>query len=204
MVHGSWLSPERLKTLHQELVDKYRTPAWEAPIDLSEPRTLQYQITDNGAVVGAYAIARQIGGWTEKQTLEDETITAHVHGHALTLDVERPEGTVHAEHANALDYLTPASAYALVDNLPIAVGEKTTLAVNQPDGDAPKVLRRGTLMIERLPPTKDTERIYRLRLAIDRVAVAARITLEGEGLPYSFKISSTTRPVLRTYTRTKN
>jgi hypothetical protein len=56
-------------------------------------------------------------------------------------------------------------------------------------------------MIERLPPTKDTERIYRLRLAIDRVAVAARITLEGEAFPSSFRISSTTRPVVRTYTR---
>jgi hypothetical protein len=201
MVHGSWLSPERLKSLHQELVDKYKAPAWEAAIDLGQPHALEYSITDNGAVVGAYAVARQPGGWLEKQTLEDETITAHVHGRGLTLDVERPEGTVHAEYASALDYLTPASAYALVDNLPIAVGEKTTLYVNQPDGDAPKVLRRGTLLIERLPPTKDTERIYRLRLAIDRVAVAARITLEGEGFPHSFRISSTTRPVVRTYKR---
>lgn len=199
MVHGSWLSPERLKALHQELVDKYRQPAWEAPIDLAQPHTLQYVITDNGAPVGAYAVARQPGGWLEKQTLEDETITAHVHGRALVLDVERPEGTVHVEYASALDYLTPASAYALVDNLPIAVGEKTTLAVSQPDADAPKLLRRGTLQIERLPPTHETERVYRLRLAIDRVAVAARITLEGEGFPHSFRISSTTRPVVRTY-----
>ena len=201
MVHGSWLSPERLKTLHQQLIDKYRAPAWEAAIDLGQPHTLQYAITDNGAMVGAYAVAHQPGGWVEKQTLEDETITARVHGHALALDVERPEGMVHAEHANALDYLTPASAYALVDKLTIAVGEKTTLHVNQPDGDAPRILRRGALIIERLPPVKDGERIYRLRLAIDRVATAARITLEGEGMPRVFRISSTTRPVVRTYKR---
>jgi hypothetical protein len=88
-----------------------------------------------------------------------------------------------------------------VDKLTIAVGEKTTLYVNQPDGDAPGVLRRGKLDIERLPPTKDGERVYRLRLAIDRVATAARITLEGEGMPRVFRISSTTRPVVRTYKR---
>lgn len=201
MVHGSWLSPERLRTLHQQLIEMYRAPAWEAPIDLGQPHALQYAITDNGATVGAYAVAHQPGGWLEKQTLEDETITARVHGRAVALDVERPEGTIHAEHANALDYLTPASAYALVDKLTIAVGEKTTLYVNQPDGDAPAVLRRGKLEIERLPPTKDGERIYRLRLAIDRVATAARITLEGEGMPRIFRISSTTRPIVRTYKR---
>jgi hypothetical protein len=57
------------------------------------------------------------------------------------------------------------------------------------------------LEIERLPPTKDGERIYRLCLAIDRVATGARITLEGPGMPRVFRISSTTRPVVRTYKR---
>ncbi len=204
MVRGSWLGADRLHALHDQLVAKYRTPAWESPIDLGEPKTVHYTISDNGAPVGAYAVARHPGGFTEKQTLEDETITAKVHGRSVALDVDRPEGTLHADHAAAIDYLTPASAFALVDDLPLAVGDKQTLSVSQPDIDAPTVLRRGTLTIERLPPTHDTERVYRLRLAIDRVATAARITLEGEGLPYSFKISSTTRPVIRTYTRTRN
>jgi imidazolonepropionase-like amidohydrolase len=203
MVRGSWLGPDRLHGLHEQLVTKYRSPTWEAPIDLGEPHTIHYVISDNGAPVGAYAVARHPGGFTEKQTLEDETISAKVHGRSIALEVERPEGTLHADHPSAIDYLTPASAFALVDDSPLAIGDKQTLAVNQPDIDAPSVLRRGTLTIERLPPAKDTERVYRLRLVIDRVATAARVTLEGEGLPYSFKISSTTRPVLRTYTRTK-
>jgi imidazolonepropionase-like amidohydrolase len=204
MVRGSWLSPDRLHALHDQLVDKYRSPAWESPIDLGEAHTARYTISDNGAPVGAYAMARHGGGFVEKQTLEDETIAACVHGRSLSLDVERPEGTVHADHASAIDFLTPASAFALVDDLPLAVGDKLALVVNQPDADVPTQLRRGTLTIERLPGTKDTERIYRLRLAIDRIATAARITLEGEGLPYSFRISSTTRPVVRTYTRMRH
>jgi imidazolonepropionase-like amidohydrolase len=204
MVRGGWLGPDRLRALHDQLVAKYRAPAWETPIDLGEAHTVHYVISDNGAPVGAYAIARQPGGFIEKQTVEDETITSKVHGRSISLEVERPEGTLHADHAAAIDFLTPASAFALVDDSPLAIGDKQTFAVSQPDIDAPSVLRKGTLTIERLPPTKDPERVYRLRLAIDRVATAARITLEGAGLPYSFKISSTTRPVIRTYTRTKN
>ena len=208
MVRGSWLGPDRLNAVHAELVDRYKNPSWEQPVDLGpalglgpELHAVQYVISDNGAPVGSYAIARVPGGFIEKQTLEDETITAHVHGRALSIEVERPEGTTRAEYPAALDYLTPASAFALVDDSPLAITDKTSIAVAQPDGDAPKVLRKGTLQIERLAGTTDAQRVYRLRLSIDRVAVAARITLEGPGLPHTFKISSTTRPVIRTYRR---
>jgi imidazolonepropionase-like amidohydrolase len=201
MVRGSWLGPERLKAVHAELVDRYKAPVWEQPIDLGEPHTIQYVVSDNGAPVGAYAVARVPGGFIEKQTLEDETITARVHGRALTLDVERPEGTTHVEYPSALDFLTPASAFALVDDSPLAITDKTTVGISQPDSDAPKVLRKGALQIERLAGATDSQRVYRLRLSIDRVAIAARITLEGSAYPSSFKISSTTRPVIRTYRR---
>lgn len=205
MVRGSWLGPDRLKALHAELVERYRDPAWEHPIDLGpglgESRTVQYVVSDNGAPVGAYAIARIPGGFIEKQTLEDETITARVRGHHLDLDVERPDGTTHVEYPAALDYLTPASAFALVDDSPLAITDKSTTGVVQPDVDAPRLLRKGSLQIERLPGATDAQRVYRLRLSIDRVAVAARITLDGPGLPSTFKISSTTRPIIRTYTR---
>ncbi|MBV8759622.1 MAG: amidohydrolase family protein [Deltaproteobacteria bacterium] len=201
MVRGSWLGPDRLKALHAELVERYRDPTWEHPIELGEPHTVQYVVSDNGAPVGAYAIARIPGGFIEKQTLEDETITARVHGHHLELDVERPDGVTHVDYPAALDYLTPASAFALVDDSPLAITDKTTVGVAQPDIDAPNVLRKGALQIERLPGATDAQRVYRLRLSIDRVATAARITLDGPGLPSSFKISSTTRPIIRSYTR---
>ena len=201
MVRGSWLGPDRLKALHAELVERYRDPAWEHPIDLGEKNTVQYTVSDNGAAVGAYAIARVPGGFVEKQTLEDETITARVHGHHLDLLVERPDGVTHVEYPAALDYLTPASAFALVDDSPLAITDKTTMGVAQPDLEAPKLLRKGTLQIERLAGTSDAQRVYRLRLSIDRVATAARITLDGPGLPSSFRISSTTRPIIRTYYR---
>ena len=93
------------------------------------------------------------------------------------------------------------TAASLVDDSPLAITDKTTLAVAQPDADAPKVLRKGALQIERLAGTSDAQRVYRLRLSIDRVATAARITLDGPGLPGTFRISSTTRPVIRTYHR---
>jgi len=205
MVRGSWLGADRLKALHAELVERYRDPTWEHPIDLGlglgEKNTVQYTVSDNGAPVGAYAIARIPGGFLEKQTLEDETITARVHGHRLDLDVERPDGVTHVEYPAALDYLTPASAFALVDDSPLAITDKTAMGVAQPDVEAPKLLRKGTLQIERLPGATDAQRVYRLRLSIDRVATAARITLDGPGLPSSFRISSTTRPIIRTYAR---
>jgi hypothetical protein len=116
-------------------------------------------------------------------------------------DVERPDGVTHVEYPAALDYLTPASAFALVDDSPLAITDKSTTGVAQPDLDAPRLLRKGTLQIERLPGTTDAQRVYRLRLSIDRVATAARITLDGPGLPSSFKLSSTTRPIVRTYAR---
>lgn len=205
MVRGSWLGPDRLKALHAELVERYRDPVWEHPVDLGpglgEIHPVQYTVSDNAAPVGAYAIARIPGGFIEKQTLEDETITARVHGHHLDLDVERPDGVTHVEYPAALDYLTPASAFALVDDSPLAITDKATTGIAQPDLDAPRLLRKGTLQIERLAGTTDAQRVYRLRLSIDRVATAARITLDGPGLPSSFRISSTTRPIVRTYSR---
>ena len=141
MVRGSWLGPDRLKALHAELVERYKHPAWEQPVDLGlgpEVHAVQYVVSDNGAPVGAYAIARIPGGFVEKQTLEDETITAHVHGRALSLEVDRPEGTTRVDYPAALDYLTPASAFALVDDSPLAITDKASIAVAQPDADAPR------------------------------------------------------------------
>ena len=81
-------------------------------------------------------------------------------------------------------------------------GAATSFSVDTPDVDAPGALERGTLTITRVTTSDDT-RTYRLRLVLDHVAQVARVTLGGDGLPRAFKIASTTRPVVRTWTRRK-
>ncbi len=82
MVRGTWLAADKLRALHDGLVDEYRTPAWEAAIDLGPvmadvpagTRTLQFVVADNGAPVGAYAMARHGSTVIERQALEDDTV----------------------------------------------------------------------------------------------------------------------------------
>ena len=236
MVHGRWLAAADLQALHDGLVAEYRAPAWEAPIDLSAQlpgaRVVQYVVADNGAPVGAYAMAHRGEAVVERQTLEDDTVDARVTyggrgARTLALDVDRPEGVTHADYRSTdrrlVPWLTPATAFELVQ--PIALedaklgaspapadreeegsaavpeGAATSFAVDTPDVDAPGVLQRGSLTITRLAGTPPGERAYRLRLVLDHVAQVARVTLGADGLPRALKISSTTRPMVRTWKR---
>jgi imidazolonepropionase-like amidohydrolase len=210
MVHGGWLGPERLRDLHDELVDEYRQPAWEQPIDLGPLRTVQYTIADNTAVVGAYAFTRERHISVERQTLEDETVDvrAVVGDHrlrTLALDVDRPEGHTQIDHAagdrRLIGWLTPATVGALVDGLVLDVDERTAHGVVQPDPDAPATLRAGELAITRLPDPSETQRAYRLRLTVDHGTWVARLVVDGDGVPHELRVSSTTRPVTRTWKR---
>ena len=208
MVHGTWLSADKLRALHDGLVDEYRAPPWEAAIELGPEaaglRTLQFVISDNGAPVGAYAMARHGGTTIERQTLEDDTETTRSASREVAIDVERAEGatraTFHRTDRPVIGALTPATAYALVEPLVLEVDDKLSLSVATPDPDAPAVLRRAELAISRLPGSSDAQRVYRLRLVLDRVAQVARIVLDGDSISL-FKISSTTRPVVRTWRR---
>jgi imidazolonepropionase-like amidohydrolase len=235
MVHGRWLAADDLQHLHDQLVAEYRAPAWDEPIDLSGvlpgARVVQYVVADNGAPVGAYAMARRGDAVAERQTLEDDTASTRVtyggHGaRTLTLDVDRAEGVTHADYRakehRLIAWLTPATAFELVEPIAradvaqaakpaddetdgsaaVPAGAATSFSVDTPDVDAPGALERGTLTITRVTTNDDT-RAYRLRLVLDHVAQVARITLGGDGLPRAFKIASTTRPVVRTWTRRK-
>jgi cytosine/adenosine deaminase-related metal-dependent hydrolase len=192
---------------------------------------LQYVVADNGAPVGAYAAARRGDTLVERQTLEDDTTSTRVtySGHrarTLALDVARAEGTTHADYRSTehrlLSWLTPATAYELVEPIAradaaqvatpsddesdgsavVPPGAATSFSVDTPDVDAPGALERGTLTITRVATRpEDHTRTYRLRLVLDHVAQVARITLGADGLPREFRIASTTRPVVRTWTR---
>jgi cytosine/adenosine deaminase-related metal-dependent hydrolase len=213
MVRGRWLSANALRAMHDTLVTEYKTPAWETPIDLGDAHTAQYVVSDNGVPVGAYAVARKNGTIVERQTLEDETIAAREvvggdhRARSLALDVERPESTTHATYGHSsrmlIGWLTPATALEIVEPLIIGVDEKVTFAIDTPDVDAPGTLQHGTLAITRVTEAETSEatKVYRLRLVLDHVAQVARLTVEGDGLPHAFKISSTTRPVVRTWRR---
>ena len=76
MVRGAWLAPKDLKAMHDGLVAAYKSPAWEAPIQLGAEgfaaRVTQYVVSDNGAPVGAYAIAQRGTTIVEREALEDE------------------------------------------------------------------------------------------------------------------------------------
>ena len=216
MLRGRWLSQDRLRQMHDQFVELYKAPPWETAIDFGADgagaRTAQYTVFDNGAPVGAYAALRQHDGRViERETLEDETTTSHLvfgsdhRARSLAIDVERPEGVTHATYPRGshmlVGWLTPATALQLVEPLVIEVDEKVSFAIETPDVDAPGTLVKGSLTISRIAGATEAERVYRLRLVLDRVAQVARLTLEGDGLPHSFKISSTTRPVVRTWRR---
>ncbi len=97
MMRGTWLPADKLRALHDGLVEEYRTPAWEAAIDLgpeaADARTLQFVVSDNGAPVGAYAMARASGTVIERQTLEDDTTTTRTHARTLTPARRRGAGS---------------------------------------------------------------------------------------------------------------
>jgi len=214
MLHGRWFTTDDLRALHDDLVAAYKAPVWLAPIALPETagRAVHYVIADNGTPVGAYALARHAGSVIERQTLEDETITTSFSGEhrarTLTIDVSRPTGDVHAEHAASdhlvIGWLSPATAAALLDGLALDIDQQLDLTVRQPDRDAPDVLRKGSLTITRIAPGKGEDEaapVYRIRLAIDHGAWVARVVLDADGLPQLFKISDTSRPVVRTWRR---
>ena len=232
MVHGRWLAGSDLQQLHDSLVAEYKTPSWEAPIDLTAElpgaHVLQYVVDDNGAPVGAYATARRGDTLVERETLEDDTVSTRVtySGHrarALTLDVDRIEGISHADYRatqhRLQSWLTPATAFELVapiaredadapsddedsdaGSAAVPAGASTSFSVDTPEVDAPGALERGSLTITRVA-THDETRAYRIRLVLDHVAQVAKITLGPDGWPRAFKISSTTRPFVRSWTR---
>ncbi len=232
MTHGRWLDAHDLQDMHDTLVAEYRTPAWDQPIDLATElpgaRVLQYVVSDNGAPVGAYAIARKGDTLVERQTLEDDTVNTRItySGHrarSLTLDVDRTEGVTHADYRAAehrlLSWLTPATAFELIEPIArqddpaddesdgsaaVPIGAATSFSVDTPDVDAPGALERGALTITRVqsgPSEPAGTRIYRIRLVLDHVAQVARVTLGADGYPRAFRISSTTRPMTRTWKR---
>jgi imidazolonepropionase-like amidohydrolase len=218
MVRGRWLPAAELKALRNALVAKYKNPAWEAPLDLGPEaatwKTVQYVVSDNGAPVGAYAMATHSGTILEREALEDEVSSTKIlpsdhHARTIAIDVERPEGTTHATFTKKdralVGWLSPATAMAVVAPVvaTLAIGDKKTMAIDTPNSDAPGTLERGSLTIERLPdPGSGTTLEYRLRLVLDHVAQVGRLAFEeGSTVPRSFKISSTTRPVFRTWQR---
>lgn len=216
MVRGRWLAPKDLKAMHDGLVAAYKSPAWEAPIQLGAEafgaRVTQYVVSDNGAPVGAYAIAQRGTTIVEREALEDElsstktTLGVH-HAQTLAIDVERPEGATHVTYTRKdralVGWLSPATAMQLVapQVSKLAIGDKVTFSIDTPISDAPATLERGTITIERMPGT-DSELEYRLRLVLDHVAQVGRLQFaEGSATARTFKVSSTTRPVYRTWTR---
>ncbi|CAN5395682.1 hypothetical protein BH11MYX1_BH11MYX1_53210 [soil metagenome] len=216
MVRGRWLAPKDLKAMRESLVAKYKAPSWEAPIDLGPEAagwpTVQYVVSDNGAPVGAYAMASHAGTILEREALEDEVTSIEIlpsahHARTITLEVDRPEGKTHATFSrkdrSLVGWFSPATAMALVAPVisTLAVGDKTSMSIDTPDSDAPSTLERGSITIERLPGT-EMELEFRLRLVLDHVAQVGRLTFaEGSSVARSFKVSSTPRPVSRTQKR---
>jgi len=217
MVHGRWLSTKDLKETRDRLVRAYKEPAWEQPLELGPEaagHTVQYVVSDNGAPVGAYAMAKTPTSIVERQTLEDDTSTMKIqldehHARTLVIDMDRPEGPVHVTYTRTrkdrrlIGWLSPATAMQLVAPVvtTLAVGDKTSFAIETALVEAPNVIERGSLTIERLPGT-DSELEFRIRLVLDHVAQVGRLNFaEGSAVPRSFKVSSTTRPVVRTWTR---
>jgi hypothetical protein len=218
-VAGRWLAADDLRALHDELVAEYRAPAWLRPVDLPDAeaaRAIHYTVSDNSAAVGAYAMARAAGAVIERQTLEDETITARAtYGgrrlRTLAVDVERVAGSHHAEHAQPrpdaprlIGWITPASALALVDGLVLAPDGRIAFEVIQPDRDAPDQLRHGDLSIRRVDDGSTHIRTYRMRLTVEHGTWTARLVLDPDGLVHRLEISDTARPVVRTWSRAQD
>ena len=213
MVHGEWLGEDRLHAIHDELVALYGAPPYLQPIELGElaggARVVRYDVGDNSVVIGAYAMARVPGGLVEQETAEDDVVTTHTTltpgHHAIALDFTRPEGTSHVEYAGKHELLvgaiTPATAMWIVAPLTIDAGEKLTLAIAEPDPDAPEVLLHGSLTVTRLDDPSDTERAYQLRLSIDKGAWAGRVVVDSNGVPEMLRLGPVSRPLLRTWRR---
>jgi imidazolonepropionase-like amidohydrolase len=204
VVRGTYLSHDKLRSLHDEIVAEYREPAWQKPIDLG-PATRHFVVADNGVAIGAYALARDNQAVAEKQTLEDETISTRLalgvrRVAGLALDIERPEGHVLVDHARGrhplVGWLTPATAATIATALDLAIDQKMSLSIDQPDPDAPELLRAGDLAV-----TRTGDRSFDLRITIDRVSWQGRLVLASDHMASLFRLSSTTRPVVRTWTR---
>ncbi|HTR49486.1 MAG TPA: amidohydrolase family protein, partial [Kofleriaceae bacterium] len=229
VVRGHWLSGDELRTRHDELVAAYRAPAWLAPVELPDAHVVRYVVADNGTAVGAYGMARRAGEVVERQTLEDETISARTATapdgtRTLALDVERPDGTRHAEHAGRtprlVAWLSPATAASLVESAGFAAArsdarhrggpiepavlepdERVALAVAEPERDAPDTLHRGELSIRRQPDGDHGEHVYRLHLTVDHGSWMARLVIDLDGIPRELRVTDSTRPVVRTWKR---
>jgi imidazolonepropionase-like amidohydrolase len=212
---GRWLGPDDLRAMHEDMVAEYRAPAWLHPIVLPDAgaRAIQYVVSDNSAAVGAYAMARAADAILERQTLEDETITARASYsgrrlRALSVDVERAAGSHHVEHGptesqetRLIGWLTPASALALIDGTALEPDERIAFEVAQPDRDAPDQLRRGDLSIRRVDDGSTDARTYRIRLTIEHGTWTARLVLDPDGLVHKLEVSDVARPVVRTWRR---
>ena len=213
-VRGRWLSADQLRARHDARIAVYRAPPWEAPVALADvaphAHPAQFTLTENGAPAGAYAIAQRGQTVIERRTLEDETITmrtvfdaAH-RARSVTVDIDRLEGASHAEHVarerQLIGWLSPVSARALVAQTPLEVGQKAELDVIAPDLTEPAKLLPGHVTITRLPD-EHAGRAFRLRLAIDHGAWAARLVFGPKDEIRAFWIDATSRPLVRAWHR---
>jgi hypothetical protein len=212
VVRGRWLSADELRARHDALVAGYRAPTWLAPVELPDAagRAIRYVVADNGTPVGAYAMARHAGELVERQTLEDETITARTRlegdgARALVLDIDRAAGARHAEHAARapllVGWLAPATAASLVEPLALAESERLVLSVAEPDRDAPEELHPGELSVTRQPDGEGGAHVYRLHLTVDHGNWTARLVLDLDGIPRELRVTDASRPVVRTWKR---
>ncbi|HEY0252451.1 MAG TPA: hypothetical protein VGC41_13040, partial [Kofleriaceae bacterium] len=188
-----------------------RSPAWEQPVALGIDKAVQYVISDNNSPVGAYALAVQGTRTIERATLEDEvaSVIKDSAAHTLEVNIDRTEVTTHVTYdkldRKLIGFLTPATAMQIVAPLvaKLAINDKQSFSIDTPNIDAPGTLEHGSLQVERLPSAPgDNALEFRLRLTLDHVAQVGHLTFdEGSTVPRFFKVSSTTRPVVRSWRR---
>ena len=216
MVRGRWLPVTELRELRAKQVATYGAPPWMAPPALADRApgapAIEFVVSENSAPIGAYTMAKVDRDLVERSTLEDDTVTARLaigtdrRIHAVDIDVERADSTLHASHVRGpgdrplVGALTPAIGLALASSVALDVGRSTSFGVDALDIDAPGTLHRGELSIAR-EPAPSGQRAYSFRLAIDRTSTVARIVIDAGGMPRYFKVSSTTRPLIRTWER---
>jgi imidazolonepropionase-like amidohydrolase len=217
VLRGRWLDAQALRVLRDSQVATYGAPPWLAAVALDDiapgAHDIEYVVADNNAPIGAYVLARVGHDLVDRETLEDDTTTSHLaigadhRVNALDVDVVRADGTFRVAHQRGprdlplVGALTPATGLAITAGLALEVDQHATFAVSTLDEDAPATLRRGALTVTRLVPPSTGQRAYKLRLAVDRTATVARIVIDGDGVPRFFKVSSTTRPLVRTWER---